>query len=347
MEVRGTNFSRYDAQHIGHVQREIARSVKPNLLRQLEDEDLDEQTLHRLLSEDLVDLSPEAKELLRNLHKQRTKRNGKTDSKGEQKNADFMSLLSGLEELRKEVEERQKDDDNEAFFRRGEPFVPPQLILSQHVPLPPGAARRSWDGTGAAGGAGRRSLNGAGLLAKKLVAYAPRPELREIFAEELQVFGQAIIGQVKQFGVRAIILERNRALTDIKINGMMVVAPSERTADGRPWGMVRGLYCTDRRLFVVGEELLGLGVRSTARHEFAHAYDHVFSEKNGRRMPLSVQLWNSFRQKRAGLVSDYAGVNPAEYFAESVEAFFQEGARDALRQQDPQMFDYLHQLFAA
>lgn len=343
MEVRGANFSGYDARHIGHVQREIARSVKPNLLRQLEDDDLDEQTLHRLLSEDLVDLSPEAKDMLRALHKQRTKRNGKTDKK--EQNPDFTSLLSGLEELRKQVEEQQQNEENEPFFRRGKPFVPPQLILSQHVPLPPGAAKRSWTGAGSAGVG--RGLTAAGLLAKKLVVYAPRPELKEIFAEELQVFGQEIVGQVKQFGVRAIILERNRALTDIKINNMMVVAPSERTPDGRPWGMVRGLYCTDRRLFVVGEELLGLGVRSTARHEFAHAYDHVFSEKNGRRMPLSVQLWNSFRQNRAGLVSEYAGVNPAEYFAESVEAFFQEGARDSLRQQDPLMFDYLRQLFAA
>ena len=138
-----------------------------------------------------------------------------------------------------------------------------------------------------------------------------------------------------------------QALTDIKLHGMMIVAPSERTFDGRPWGAVRGIYCSDRRLFVVGEELIGRSDGSVARHEFAHAYDHTFSQKNHRRLPLSVQLWNSFRQERTGLVSAYAATNPAEYFAESVEAFFQEGARDALRQQDPLMFDYLKQLFAA
>jgi len=143
------------------------------------------------------------------------------------------------------------------------------------------------------------------------------------------------------------VLERNKALTDIKINGMMIVAPSEKTFDGRPWGIVRGIYCGNRRVFVVGEEMLGESSRSVARHEFAHAYDHVFSEMNHRKLPLSVQLWNLFREERTGLVSSYAGTRPAEYFAESVEAFFQDSTRESLRQQDPRMFQYLEQLFAA
>lgn len=342
MEVRGSNsFSRYDPKHIAHVQREIAHSVKPNVLRQLEEDDLDETEFQRLLAQDLVDLSPEAKELLRAYRHERTRRKGKKQDKSEQ-NSDFLSLLSGLEELRRQVEEFQ-ELENDPFLKAGKPFVPPQLVLSQHVPRPPSLQPNSDSILSET----VPQLSGAGRLARKMVVYAPTPELRDLLAYELQVFGEPVIAQVKQFGVRCIVLERNRPLTDLRINNMMVVAPSERTADGRPWGMVRGIYCSDRRLFVVGEELLGLGVRSTARHEFAHAYDHVFSQKNGRRLPLSVQLWNSFRQKRGGLVSDYAAVNPQEYFAESVEAFFQEGTRELLRMQDPQMFDYLSQLFAA
>ena len=335
MDIKGPQFGGYDARHISHVQREIARSVKPNLLKQLEDDDLDDAVFQRLLIEDLVDLSPEAKEMLQSLRKERAKRKGKKQDPSES-NSDFLSLLTGLEEFRKQVEENQYQEDP-AFQRKGKPFLPPTLVLSQHVPRADGAA----------GGGGRNLLNEAGQLARKMIVHAPRPELKEQLAMELQVFGQPIIQQVKQFGVRVIILERNRALTDIRIQGMMMVHPSEKTFDGRPWGMVRGIYCSDRRLFVVGEELVGNAQGSVARHEFAHAYDHVFSEKNHRRMPLSVQLWNSFRQQRTGLVSQYAATNPAEYFAESVEAFFQEGARDALRQQDPLMFDYLKQLFAA
>ncbi|MFN8606213.1 MAG: zinc-dependent peptidase [Vulcanimicrobiota bacterium] len=337
MDIKGPHsFGGYDAKHIAHVQREIARSVKPNLLRQLEDDDLDEAAFLRLLTEDLVDLSPEAKELLRSLRKDRARRKTKKEDPGES-NSDFLSLLTGLEDFRKQVEEGQRQDDP-AFRRKGQPFMPPSLPLSQHVPRSSSDSSSSWR---------RPALNEAGELARKMVVYSPKPELKEQLALELQVFGKTIVQQVKQFGVRVIILERQKALTDIRIQGMMMVAPSERTFDGRPWGSVRGIYCSDRRLFVVGEELIGRPNGSVARHEFAHAYDHTFSQKNHRRLPLSVQLWNSFRQERTGLVSAYAATNPAEYFAESVEAFFQEGAREALRQQDPLMFDYLKQLFAA
>lgn len=339
MDIKGPHsFGGYDAKHIAHVQREIARSVKPNLLRQLEDNDMDEAAFMRLLTEDLVDLSPEAKEMLRSLRKERARRKTKKEDPSEN-NSDFLSLLTGLEDFRKQVEEGQRQQGDEAFRGKGKPFMPPSLPLSQHVPRATShESSASWR---------RPRLDEAGELARKMVVYAPRPELKEQLALELQVFGKAIIQQVKQFGVRVIILERHKALTDIRIQGMMMVAPSERTFDGRPWGAVRGIYCSDRRLFVVGEELVGRPEGSVARHEFAHAYDHTFSQKNHRRLPLSVQLWNSFRQERTGLVSAYAATNPAEYFAESVEAFFQEGARDALRQQDPLMYDYLKQLFAA
>lgn len=336
MDIRGAGgFSRYDPQHIAHVQREIARSVKPNVLRQLEDDDLDEAVFLKLLAEDLVDLSPEAKDLLKSLRKERTRRKDKRQDA--ESNSDFLSLLGGLEDLRRQVEEGLAQEDP-IFTRPGKPFVPPQLILSQHQP------RQS---PTLSGGSSRPTLNEAGVLARKMVVYAPREELKEMLALELQPFGKEVVAQVKQFGVRIIVLEREKTLTDIKIHGMHVVAPSERTFDGRPWSMVRGIYCSDRRLFVVGEELVGRPHQSVARHEFAHAYDHVFSQKNQRRMPLSVQLWNSFREHRAGLVSQYAATNPAEYFAESVEAFFQEGGRESLRQKDPLMFDYLRQLFAA
>ena len=343
MEVRGTNFSRYDSQHIAHVQREIAHSIKPNVLRQLEDDDLSEEVFQHLLEQDLVDLSPEAKALLKQM---RDHRKGRTRRKGEERSPDFMALLAGLEEFRRTVEDL--DNDDPLPKEAPKPFLPPMITLSTHVPRDPVLTSAS----GLSGDSGAEwalggGLSAAGDLARKMVVYAPRKELKDVLARELEVFGKGIIAQVKQFGVRIVVLERHLALTDLRIKGMMVVSPSERTFDGRPWSQVRGLYDTSRRMLVVGEELVGLRDRSTARHEFAHAYDHAFSEKNHRRLPLSVQLWNSFRQDRGGLVSGYAATNPAEYFAESVEAFFQPGAREFLRSKDPLMFDYLAQLFAA
>ena len=343
MEIRGgQNLSRFDAQHIAHVQREIAHSVKPNVLRQLEDQDLSEEAFERLLDEDLVELSPEAKELLKNLRKQRRGKKGKHDDALDAPRKDFLSLLAGLEEFRKQVEEETLAENELTPPTKPKPFLPPVIALSNHVPRPEMAAPRP---TAFNSRSNSNWLNRAGELAKKMVAIAPGPEHKEKIAFELQVFGETVVGQMKQFGTRVVVLGPNTALTDLRINGMMVVAPSEKTFDGRPWGQVRGLYDPSRRMLVVGQELIGLPNRSTARHEFAHAYDHYFQEKNHRKQPLSVQLWNSFRHERTGLVSDYAAVNPQEYFAESVEAFFQPGSRESLRTSDPQLFDYLVQLF--
>lgn len=83
-------------------------------------------------------------------------------------------------------------------------------------------------------------LNEAGQLARRMVVHSPRPELKETLALELQVFGQQIIQQVKQFGVRVIILESHKALTDIRIQGMMMVHPSRE--DLRRASLGRGAW---------------------------------------------------------------------------------------------------------
>jgi hypothetical protein len=334
VEIRGSNQNqRFDPAHLSIVQREIARSVKPNLLRELEDKELADAELERLLNEDLVDLSPEAKELLISMQRERRKKKSKKEQEQE---SDFLSLLANLDDMRKEVEESNLHEP--MLQSKGKPFFPPTIMLSSHVPRSPSSqpGRRSPD-----------ELGPAGELIRKMVAISPRPELRDQVARELQVFGRDVIAPMKQFGIRIIVLGRHEALTDVKIGGMHVVAPSERTFDGRLWSGVRGLYDNSRRLLAVGEELIGLAHRSTAVHEFAHAYDHFISERGQRRLPLSVQLWNSFRQERGSLVSDYAGTNPAEYFAESVEAFFAPGGRELLRSKDPLMCDHLASLFAS
>jgi hypothetical protein len=340
MEVRATNFGLYNSQHLQHVQGEIARSVKPKVLRQLEDDDLSEEVFQKLLDNDLVELSPEAKEMLKQLRVQRKKKKSNKDDVLEAPRKDFATLLSELEEFRKQLEEGDADDPILHPPTKPKPFVPPVITLSQNfVGMGMGALRPT------ASNGNRNELSAAGRIAKRLIAACPRPELKDAVARELQVFGTDILREVDRFGVAIIVLDRRQALTDIKINGMHVVAPSEKTFDGRPWGIVRGLYSPDRRLMALGEELIGLPDRSTARHEFAHAYDHVVGQKNSRKIPLSVKLWNSFRDERTGLVSGYAGTNPAEYFAESVEAFFQPNMSQMLQQRDPKMHSYLSELF--
>lgn len=327
MEIKGPDLGRYDAGYIAAVHREVAKSVKPNVLRELDDQ----VAVALLLTQDAVNLSPEAKAYLKELRQKMRAETAKMQQFSKAADADFEALLDGLESLRREADEADEKP------LPSQPAFPRTITLSTHQPNAP---RPRSGGGGGAHSVTRDLIDG-------MIYYAPGKEVREIVKRELEVMGRDLVAQVKQFGVRIIVLERTRLLSQLTIKGMAVVGAGERTFDGRPWDQVRGLYDQSRRLLVLGEEMVGNPFRSVARHEFAHAFDHAFSEKNRRMLPLSVQLWNLFRGERKGLVSAYAGTNPAEYFAESVEAFFQEGARENLRVNDPRMFSYLAELFSA
>ena len=100
-------------------------------------------------------------------------------------------------------------------------------------------------------------------------------------------------------------------------------------------------------MIVLGEELLDesrRSGRSVVRHEFAHAYEDAWSSKRARRFPLGVELWYRFEKTRKAFITPYAASKPAEYFAESVEAFCDPILRDKLQQADPAMYDYLGRL---
>lgn len=340
MEIRGANFSGYDAAHIGQVQRELARSVKPNVLRQLEDLD-DDQKLHYLLTTDSLDLSPDAREFLYKLRK-KMRDEGKTRGFAFSTKQDFEALLSGLEEFRDELARDEQEQREREEPLEQKPFFPSVIQLSSYVPRQAG----QYSGGGGSSSPAPTSSAAAELLGK-MIRHAPSSEARARIVRELEPMGAVIVEKLKKWGLNVIVLEKSMSLTELTIKGMRVVAPGEKTFDGRPWSDVRGLYDQSRRLLVVGEELLGMPGRSAARHEFAHAYDHYVQDKESRTHPLSVQLFNRFSNERSGVVSAYARTNPQEWFAESVEAFFEDSARDLLRSRDPLMFDYLTQLFAS
>lgn len=327
MEIHGPNMGRYDAGYLTAVQREMARSVKPNVLRELGD--IEEQITKAFYSniEDLVDLSPDAKEYLKKLRKRLEKDRDNKNNYQQPEEPDFQSLLQGLDDFR-----RSAQDEAAQELDTPKNFLFPTTIALSGVPRSgPSPKRRGYSPV-------RETIN-------RMTYSAPTDKARELVQDELEVMGFEVVSQVRSFGTHIIVLERNRALTDLRIKNMMIVAPSERTFDGRPWGMVRGIYDSSRRLFVIGEEQLGRPDHSVARHEFAHAFDHAYSEKHGRKLPLSVQLWNLFRSSRTANITAYASTNPAEYFAESVEAFFNTRLRPQLQQQDPQMFTYLEEMF--
>ncbi|MBQ7567466.1 zinc-dependent peptidase [bacterium] len=322
--ISGLNMGMYDASYLTAVQREIARSVKTNSLKDLDD---DVATALLLTTTDEVNLSPEAKAYLQKLRQKLRKKRQDDDIEDYSKpdERDFSALLQGLEDFRDQPPEEEKPK------LESKPLFPSTIMLSDHVPSAPRPKTKAYSPT-------RETID-------RMIYFSPTQTARAKLQDELEPLGFEIISNVKAFGVKVIIMERNVRLSQIRIHNIAIVHPSERTFDGRPWDMVRGIYDSSRRLFVIGEEQLGNPNHSVGRHEFAHAFDHAFSETHQRRLPLSVQLWNLFRKDRTGLVSSYAATNPAEYFAESVDAFFIPAKRQKLQEQDPKMFAYLRELF--
>lgn len=326
--IQGLNMGQYDASYLTAVQREMARSVKTNTLGDF-DEDVAQALLLTMMTDE-VNLSPEAKAQLQKLRqKLRKKRQDEEDIEDYSKpdERDFSALLQGLNEF---STEELPDDDKPAL--ESKTLFPNVIQLSEYVPGSDRPKAKAYSPT-------RETID-------RMIYYSPTPEARVKLQDELEPLGFEIVSQVKAFGVKIIIMEKNCRLSQIRIHGLMIVAPSERTFDGRPWDIVRGLYDSSRRIFVIGEEQLGNPHHSVGRHEFAHAFDHAFSELRQRRLPLSVQLWNLFSKERSGLVSSYAATNPAEYFAESVDAYFIPSKRKILQEQDPKMFAYLNELFS-
>lgn len=337
MEIRGPNFGIYDARYLQVTQREHARSVKPNVFREVDDS----VAKALQLTQDVVALSPEAQELLRML-----KKFGKHSRQVQQyiRSKRMKDLIYSFKELKDLVYgEEEEEDEGDATRgkkkkgkkkKKGTLAVPNQLVYQ--------ISRKPRKGSG-------RGMSWTPLreMIDKMIVYSQNESKRRTLIKELEPLGEEIIGTVKSFGVRIIVLPPDQNLTQIKIKGMSIVAPGERSFDGRPWEMVRGLYDNSRRIMVIGEENIGNSHHSTARHEFAHAFDHTFSEKNKRKLPLSVQLWNLFKKERTAMVSTYAGTNPQEYFAESVESFFRKSGRDHLFQNDPRMYQYLENLFGS
>lgn len=334
MKIEGANFFNYDAQHLQIVRRETAQSVKPNLFK-----GIDDSVAQALLLTDLVDLSPEAKEMLKKLKRQMEGKGSRVSSGGKEEN--IQELIYNLRQLQELVhgKESQEGSESEQAGEKG-------TEQARHGPTQPTIYQLGKPLRGS-----RKSSGGGWSPARDLVGrmtvHAPSSQARDQVEIELAVLGETMVKTVAKFGVRIIVLEPSVPLTRLKLAGMSVIAPGERTFDGRDWAAVRGLYDQSRRIIVLGQEILGHADRSAARHEFAHAFDHTFTSDKQRRQPLSVQLWNLFAGQRKGLVSPYAATNPAEYFAETVEAFFKPRGKELVLEKDPQMYQYLETLFAS
>lgn len=352
--ISGPNFGRYEAAHLRAVPRKSVESVAPNVLRDLKafdlDEEVDEEELLRLLTQDEVQLSEEAKEILRRLKERQKKRGRGRKGRQQQSEEEFLELLSQLEENPPPEPQLEKKI-------LPKPFIPPVIGLSGQIPglqappsSPPPSRPKAPPTPSPEPEEDYTKLSRAGRVAFTMVSIASRKSSVMKVARDLEVFGSEMVSEVKRAGVRIIIADPHQPLTQIKVGGLYLFGAGEKTFDGRPWERVRGVYSGKRKVICIGEELLDESQRSgrsTVRHEFAHAYEDVWSRKRQRRHPLSVELWYRFEPSRKAFISRYASTQPAEYFAESVEAFFMQDNRRVLAEADPEMYQFLTQLFAS
>jgi hypothetical protein len=326
--IQGPGNVRYDSQHLKVSRRLTAESVKPNVFKD------DESKQVQLNLKDQVALSAEAKELLKQLKKE-----GKKIASS--KDEDFESLLGNLKKMKEESEKEEEEGNDSKKESKGKKLLFQESSDGKYIiPISQKTKEDEEKKNKHRSSHARFSDIIDGMLVSDTTS-----EQRKLVISELDILGEKMLRFVKNFGTHIIILRKNENLTQRRIKGMMIVAPGERSFDGRPWEIVRGIYTTDRRLIVAGEELLGKGPKSVMRHEFGHAFDDAFTKRNQRRLPLSVQLWNSFAPTRKALPSAYASTNPAEYFAESVDTFFIPEGNKYLKTNDPQMHEYLTILF--
>lgn len=327
-------------QHVETVAPQVLKDLKSKY--ELDLDDLEVEEFLALLTQDELELSEEAMNLLLKF-KERKKKRGRGRHQEDSEEA-FLELLDQLDEqeIRPKIEIPSQDSP--------QPFLPPVIQLSNYSPLveqnrAPVPSRPSSPTTPPDDGV---RLNRAGVKAMEMIGLCPSKESAKKVAKDLEIFGEEVVSEVQRFGTKIIVLGANQPITKVKFGSLYLFGPGEKTHDGRDWSTVRGAYGSRRRVIVLGEELLDMSRqsgRSVVRHEFAHAYEDAWSTKRARKFPLGVELWYRFEKTRRSFISHYASTKPAEYFAESVEAYCNPAMRGKLREADPEMYSYIGQLF--
>ena len=153
------------------------------------------------------------------------------------------------------------------------------------------------------------------------------PQEREAFLYQVWPLGWRLVGLLGRFGVKAELLSDEDYLARF----------GNRSA---------GQYFSRYKLIRIRRRALFCNRSSTLIHEYGHAIDHLMSSLCNGGNQVSVKLWHWFSRQRGGFVSDYAQKDPAEYFAESLEAYFLHGSYQSLQRADPAMYAFIEDLIA-
>ncbi len=187
--------------------------------------------------------------------------------------------------------------------------------------------------------------NRTGEFLEKMIAYSPSSRLTQLMMRELELLGEILLGECQEFGIGIIIFEKGRNLTQIKIDNQLPFPPGTRVRDGRGWETVRGAYNPQHRMMFMAEELVTGKPGGVSTHEFGHAYDHAWQINNDMKFGFSVFLWNQFYNERT-FITEYAATQPKEYFAVSLESYFNPHRKELLKKCDPRMYGFITNMIA-
>ncbi|MCA9780872.1 MAG: hypothetical protein KC800_29330 [Candidatus Eremiobacteraeota bacterium] len=152
------------------------------------------------------------------------------------------------------------------------------------------------------------------------------PEHREAFYYQAWPIGWRLIGLLRRFSVEVEILP-------------------DDIFEGRYGTKIAGHYVYRFKLIHIKESSLFDTRGSVVLHELGHAIDHLISSLCNGGYRISTKLWHWFAEQRRGFVTAYASTKPAEYLAESVEAYFVRDEHLVLQERDPSMYLFLDDLF--
>lgn len=151
------------------------------------------------------------------------------------------------------------------------------------------------------------------------------PEEREAFLYQAWALGWRLVGLLNRFGTKVELL-------------------SDPAYESRYGFHSAGQYVARFKVIHIKRSALFCNSSSTVIHEFGHAIDHLISSLCNGGHQISIKLWHWFSHQRTGFVSDYAETVPAEYLAESLEAYFLHSEFHLLQNRDPAMYTFLDDL---
>lgn len=174
---------------------------------------------------------------------------------------------------------------------------------------------------------------------RRMVAYpTDRPDLIAAFVKGAGGLGKRLAHVLLEEGLTVMIVPRDQLAS--RVAGIKNQVSQNLDLDQG----AAGFYIPEHRRVILKEKFLSKD--SVTIHELAHAVDYLLTAKCGFPERLSTILWHGFKETRKILASGYMLHGPHEYFAVSLEIYYEKGGRAKLGRIDPDLLKFLDSFLA-